>query len=283
MILTTRDRPRFLQIALRCYAHQTYPRRELVVVDDGARWPADPDAVARAGGRLIRVVPGTPLGMKLNRGIAESTGDLCQKMDDDDWYGPGFLERMVRTWRTSQRHLSWPMVAGHAPYLVFDVNRWEIRSNPGHVFAGGTLLFARQVWEQRPFRPVVKAEDGWFLLDQLQLGTRLVYVANDSSFLLVRHGGLGVDRGHTWQYWHHRTVEDVVTRLPTYTRPEAVLPDWAIAAYTEIRGGRPGRSPTRRPLLAPAASHDRVPGPWHGAGSMLATAYSKLRTLGRTR
>ena len=31
MILTTRDRPRFLEVALRCYEHQSYAARELIV------------------------------------------------------------------------------------------------------------------------------------------------------------------------------------------------------------------------------------------------------------
>lgn len=69
VVLTTQDRSRLLSIALACYAHQTYGERELVVVDDGDRFPADSHAVAAVGGRLIRVPPGTPLGTKLNVGV----------------------------------------------------------------------------------------------------------------------------------------------------------------------------------------------------------------------
>jgi len=68
MILTTRDRPHFLRIALRCYAHQSYANRELIVVDDGDQWPADGNAITAAGGHLIRVEPGTRLGAKRDRG-----------------------------------------------------------------------------------------------------------------------------------------------------------------------------------------------------------------------
>src|SRR5688500_4978455 len=90
VILTTRDRPRLLSVALACYRHQTYPNRELVVVDDGAEFPADAAAVAAVGGRLVRAEPGTPLGSKLNQGASVAQGLLCQKMDDDDWYAPRF-------------------------------------------------------------------------------------------------------------------------------------------------------------------------------------------------
>ena len=34
-MIVTRDRPGFFRQALRCYAAQDYPRKELVVVDDG--------------------------------------------------------------------------------------------------------------------------------------------------------------------------------------------------------------------------------------------------------
>src|SRR4051812_15384682 len=159
VILTTRDRPRFLQIALRCFTHQTYAPRELLVVDDGSRWPVNSADVEAVGGRLIRVEPGTPLGSKLNRGVQESRGLLCQKMDDDDWYGPDFLERIIGAWRRSQRYVSWPVIAANSPHQVFDINRWEVRMNHQSGVAGGTLLFTRQIWEQSPFRPVVKAED----------------------------------------------------------------------------------------------------------------------------
>src|SRR5436190_19366183 len=86
VILPTCARPRLLPIALRCFEHQTYPRRELVVVDDGAAWPVDRSEILAAGGRLVRVPPGTPLGTKLNAGVSVARGELCQKMDDNDWY-----------------------------------------------------------------------------------------------------------------------------------------------------------------------------------------------------
>src|SRR4051794_33498707 len=86
VIITTRDRPYLLPVALTCYQHQTYPRRELIVVDDGEEFPADAARVAAVGGRLIRVEPGTPLGTKLNAGVEAADGRFCQKMDDDDWY-----------------------------------------------------------------------------------------------------------------------------------------------------------------------------------------------------
>src|SRR6478672_9514117 len=127
VVLTTRDRPRLLSIALACYRHQTYPRRELIVVDDGDRFPAEADAVAAVGGRIIRVEPGTPLGIKLNRGVAEASGELCQKMDDDDWYAPRYLETMVSALLESWRVTCKPTVVCLRPFLFFELEPWQVR------------------------------------------------------------------------------------------------------------------------------------------------------------
>src|SRR5438067_2340937 len=198
VILTTRDRPRLLGIALRCYQHQTYPRRELIVVDDGVAFPADADAVAAVGGRLIRVEPGTPLGTKLNRGVSVARGRLCQKMDDDDWYAPEFLETMVSALLASQAVVCRPTLAFLMGFLFFDVARWEVRRSIENNVPGATLLFAREDWEGRGFRGLPQDEDVWFLLDQVRAGVMLLPVPGLETFMAVRHRGHGRDRGHTW-------------------------------------------------------------------------------------
>src|SRR5215216_5164074 len=141
VILTTRDRPRFLAVALRCYAHQTYPRRELIVVDDGEEFPVDEQVVATLGGRLVRLAPGTPLGTKLNRGLEIARGPLCQKMDDDDWYAPRFLETMIHSVVSNHQQVCRPTLAFLMPFLFFDVARWEIRRSIDVNAPGATLLF----------------------------------------------------------------------------------------------------------------------------------------------
>lgn len=192
VILTTRNRPQFLAIALACYQHQTYPHRELLVVDDGDQFPADEAAVAAAGGRLLRVAPGTALGTKLNVGAAQARGLLCQKMDDD-WYAPRFLEEMVSAMLESWKDVCRPTLAFLMPFLFFDLARWEVRRSVEHNAPGATLLFRRDDWEERPFRALPRDEDVWFLLDQIRLGTVPLPVQALEHYLAVRHRGFGRD------------------------------------------------------------------------------------------
>jgi glycosyltransferase involved in cell wall biosynthesis len=234
LILATRDRPDFFPVALACYRHQMYATRELIVVDSGDRFPVDPDAVAAAGGRLIRADPETPLGDRLNVGIAAADGYLCLKMDDDNWYGPGFLETMVGRLLADWRDASRASLAGAQPYLVFDLARWKIgRTHERHT-AGASVCFRKEDWAACPFRSIRSAVDYHFLRDQAELGTRLLTVPAPEVYLSVRHGGVGNNRGHTWT-----TQEDYLSALPPHTRgPEDLLPAWVLTFYRQMRLAR---------------------------------------------
>jgi hypothetical protein len=237
VVLTTRDRPRFLPLALAGYGQQTYSHRELIVVDDGERFPASEAEINAAGGQLLRVAPGTPLGCKLNHGIAGARGGLIQKMDDDDWYGPEFLTSMVAALADSWRIACRPTLTFLSPFLFFDLARWEIhRSAPMHL-PGATLLFPRDLWEEQPFRPLAGDEDVWFLFDHARLGASTLTVDALPTYLAVRHAGIAAERGHTWT--HQGTgeaLDDYTQRLEPYRQPpEALLPAWALTVYRDLR------------------------------------------------
>lgn len=237
LILTTRDRPSFFQTALSCYQHQTYPNRELIVVDDGDQFPVDEGQVQNIGGRLFRAQPGTHLGTKLNLGCEEARGSFCQKMDDDDWYGPLFVETMVSALMRSWREFCRPTVAFLTPFLFFDVARWEIRRSVEGNVPGASFLFPRLDWWERPFRPLPGDEDVWFLMDQLRMGAYPLRVRALEQFIAVRHRGFGQDRGHTWvNQSSGQSLEDDMLKLQLYDGgPEALLPAWAIAFYQRVR------------------------------------------------
>jgi glycosyltransferase involved in cell wall biosynthesis len=245
VVLTTRDRPRLLPLALAGYRQQTYRNRELIVVDDGEQFPADEAAIAAVGGRLLRLPPGTPLGSKLNAGIACARGQFIQKMDDDDWYGPAFLAAMTGALAASWEIACQPALVFLSPFLFFDIARWEIRLSHGGHLPGATLLFPRDLWEERPFLPLPGDEDVWFFLDHTRRGAFTVMTAALETYLAVRHTGLAADRGHTWT--HQGTgerLDEYIRRLESYGRPpEALLPEWALAAYRAIREVRTEADP----------------------------------------
>jgi len=240
VVLTTRDRPRFLATALSCYRNFEYPYRELIVVDDGAVYPADATIVEAVGGRLVRMAPGTPIGTKLNRGLQDARGAWCQKMDDDDWYGPDFLTDIISAVSARRSEVCRPVVAFVMPFLFFELAPWEIRRSIVNNLPGATLAFAREDWQHSPFRPLFQDEDLWFIQDQTRNGAYTLPVRSPKSlqsYLAVRHSDTGRDRGHTWvRQVDGRSLEEYLQQeRPLYKRPEEILPEWALGFYQELR------------------------------------------------
>ena len=236
-IVATRDRPGLLEIALRCYDRQTYPNRELIVVDDGDAAPADRAAIEAVGGRLMTTAPGTPLGTKLNLGAQAANGFFCQKMDDDDWYAPTFMETMVQSAFASWTIVRRPTIGVLMGFLFFDVARWEVRHSTPENAPGATLFFEREVWEEHPFRGVPRDEDVWFYMDQVRHGSTCITVDAPETFLAVRHSGGQRDRGHTWtRQLDGSRLETYLLDLPLHAGgPESLLPDWELARYGALR------------------------------------------------
>jgi hypothetical protein len=157
-------------------------------------------------------------------------------MDDDDWYAPDFLERMVGAWLANRRKVCMPALALGMPFLFFDVGKWQIRRSQHGVNTGATFLFSSDDWTERPFREVRRDDDEWFVRDHNELGRVIIPVPTLESFLSVRHAGAFGERGHTWIFdAEQRPAESPFAPDVYEKRPEDLLPEWALAVYREIR------------------------------------------------
>lgn len=97
--MVTANRANLARRAVQCYLQQTYPNKELVIIDDGQEDYAPVLADVPAGElRYIKLdpAPGQVLGMLRNRSLEEATGDFMAQWDDDDWYHPERIERQAR-------------------------------------------------------------------------------------------------------------------------------------------------------------------------------------------
>jgi glycosyltransferase involved in cell wall biosynthesis/GT2 family glycosyltransferase len=191
-VMPTRDRADFALHAVRLFQRQDYPSRELIVVDDGddgleSRLPHD----ARI--RYLRAPRGESIGAKRNRACAEARGAFVAQWDDDDWYGPSRLSVQLA-----------PLLGGRADVtglvtpVFFDLPAWRFwRVSPQlhrRLFLadvhGGTLVFARHVWEKLAHYPNASlAEDAAFLGRARARGARLERLDGAGHFVYLRHGG----------------------------------------------------------------------------------------------
>ena len=87
----------YLRDAIDCVLNQTYPRKELIVVDDGST-DGSP-AIMAAYGEKITVIRQSNKGLPAARncGISHSNGVLLAFLDADDYWENDFLEKMAAT------------------------------------------------------------------------------------------------------------------------------------------------------------------------------------------
>lgn len=95
VVTPTRDRPRNLELLYQVFAAQTHADRELLVDDDSA----EPSAfMAALGDPRVHyrhhAVPAT-VGAKRARLVAAARGEVIAHFDDDDYYAPDYLARML--------------------------------------------------------------------------------------------------------------------------------------------------------------------------------------------
>jgi hypothetical protein len=170
-------RPEELSGAVARFDHQTWGHRSLVVGCHrfpDAEWS---NAVSQFGSRsdvtLLRFGSEVTLGECLNRAAAASSGDVLAKWDDDDHYGPGYLEDAVNALRYS----ACGIIVKAAQYVYMEARDMTMLRRPGVEdtefsgdASGGTYVFQRRVWEDAPFPHRDRAEDIRFLASARSLG-----------------------------------------------------------------------------------------------------------------
>jgi glycosyltransferase involved in cell wall biosynthesis len=190
-LMPTRGRREEVLQSVRYFQRQTWPERELIILDDAdgedlsTLLPTDPAV------RYFRLPAGQSIGAKRNRGCELARGGIVAQWDDDDWYGPRRLEVQVRPIVTGQADMT-----GLAAFF-FDLPAWTFWTCTPKLHArifygdvhGGTLTFRRELWERGARYPDASlAEDAAFLQRVLLSGGRLLRIENDGHFLYIRHG-----------------------------------------------------------------------------------------------
>ena len=219
-ILATGNRRAFLRQAIRYFMRQTYENKELIIVDDSQQSAVDlvPD---NAPIRYIKLDTSTLLGRKLNLGVEAASGRIIQKIDDDDYYQPQFLTTTVGALkgRDPQR-----AIAGLDGFLVLIAASGVLTFSGYGWFAGGTLCFYRELWQQQPFRSVPRAVDWWFLKDH---DLERIKIREPELYILLRH-----QTGHAWTKMGKTDVTEYFSRRPPYRKPlRAVIPAEDLTFY----------------------------------------------------
>jgi hypothetical protein len=193
------NRPERVVGAIEQFGRQTYLRIELVVGCHGFSSTVVAEAIDRLPNRITVTVlefdAHDPLGRCLNAAIGTTGSSIIAKIDDDDHYGPGYLEDAVQAVRYARA----PLVGKGATFTYLESRDETILRRPkiAERFyngspTGASLVFERHLWERIAFPHRTLGEDLAFIRGAKLLGIQ-PYATSPWEF--VYHRAI---TGNTW-------------------------------------------------------------------------------------
>lgn len=225
-IMPTYNRRAFIALALQCFRAQIWPKKELIVIDDGTD-PVGDLLDGHPGVRYASVPCRMTLGAKRNLACELARGELIAHWDDDDWYSPRRLVEQMAPILAQHCDVT-GLVTTHVLEMP-SARFWTLSGNlhqrmfMGDI-VGGTLLFPKSLLQQGFRYPEMNlAEDAALIRQFTQRHKRVQRVADPGLFIYVRHGR------NTWLFNPGRFVD------PNGWRPTAPPPEFSAAALESYR------------------------------------------------
>lgn len=162
-VMPTYARRAFIKAAIKCYQEQTYPDRELIILDDGEDKvrdliPADPTI------RYYELPIKYNTGDKRNMVNSMAKGEIIAHFDDDDWSSPTRLEHQVSL--LDQDHT----LTGYKTTLFWDVidkRAYYFKSRIPNCVYGCTITYYKSYWESNHFASTRTGSDFKFVMDTI--------------------------------------------------------------------------------------------------------------------
>lgn len=144
--------------------------------------------------QYLRLSSGVSLGEALNEAVSHARGQFAAKFDDDDFYGPHYLEDSFHALRFSRADL-----VGKKAIYVWLAKRGKMvlrNENGEHAWedgvSGATFFAPLDLFREYQFGPVNRGEDS-DLLNRLLADGKKIYSSDRFNFILNRH-----IRQHAW-------------------------------------------------------------------------------------
>lgn len=181
VICPSHKRPAMLKRAVELFLAQDYPDKEMIIIDSddnrSEQEYAGPEIFYYPVGRAS-------IGQKRNIGCNFASGQIIVHMDDDDYYCPRYISRMVEYLIGSGADLT----GLRSAYFYQPHSRlWQYTypENAQPYVIGASMVYWRKTWERAPFPDISEGEDAIFCATAGKVRPHY----NDSLMVAMIHGG----------------------------------------------------------------------------------------------
>lgn len=157
-IMPTANRQKFIPLAISYFKAQSYPNKELVIIDDGLESvrnliPEDPEI------RYYYTAPLGTIGVKRNYACEKANGDIIMHWDDDDWYAADWVSKQVDALITSNADITGLNRVDFYSPAVDKRWRYEDLDLEKPWLCGATMAYRKSFWQAHPFIDIQVGED----------------------------------------------------------------------------------------------------------------------------
>lgn len=207
-IMPTSGRPHFAAQAIAQFQAQDYPKRELIILDDGDA----PIGGLMPGSHRIRYYHlngKQSIGEKRNLACGLARGSLVVHWDDDDWRAPWCLSYLVEHMLASGAQMSGLNQLYF--YKPSEDKAWQYvyPDKSGSWLAGGSLCYQRSLWERHPFEDRNIGEDSLFVRHP---SVRMV-LPNHDYYVAIIHPGNTSPKLCSGPWWQPVDTQQIHTLL----------------------------------------------------------------------
>lgn len=202
--LCASKRPWFLDRVARMLKAQTHENLHVVYVAHGPGHDIEAARRSFDGLKSVTVVElpdaGRSLGEALNLGLDHCRTDLVAKIDDDDFYGPGYIRSALAAFR--HHGCEDVAIVGRTRVYCYVEEKGILVLRFGAKFEnslqtrvfGGTMLWSRKALQDQRFIDVSTGEDSAFFNAAAEKGMR-IFSAEPQDYVYMRYGSEGTN---TW-------------------------------------------------------------------------------------
>ncbi len=183
-IMPTRSRQAYAIDAVSCFRCQTYPDKELIILDD-VDDPSFPDGLNVPGVVYERLQKRLTIGAKRNIAVSRSSGELIAHFDSDDYSAPERLADQIARLGDKQ-------ITGYHSMRFTDGVKWWQYTGAEDYALGTSLLYRRSYWEETPFKIDCQyGEDNYFIWRARQHGQ--IATVDAGAMMWARNHGNNTD------------------------------------------------------------------------------------------
>lgn len=202
--MPTGGRPQFAYQAAEMFLAQTWPNKELVVLDDGPRETALP---AHPSIRYIRCSRVAVLGAKRNLANSHARGEFICHWDDDDLYAVDRIEDQAVRLLANPR----VQVTGyHTMMFVFletgELLRWCY--SHGDDCIGVSAMYRREFWQGHRFNPEKNIGEEYDVINKARGNGTFLAVDGERRIVATIHRGNTAPRDLTLPNWERVSAEE---------------------------------------------------------------------------